>query len=68
MALQDIPDIEGDKNFGIRTFSVRVGQEKVSLKVNILFPVQERGWFFVTKQINDDESLVPHCFVSDFEC
>lgn len=29
---QDIPDVEGDKVFGIRSFSVRMGQKKVILK------------------------------------
>jgi len=27
--LQDIPDIEGDKAFGIESFSTRLGQKRV---------------------------------------
>ena len=27
--MQDIPDIEGDKIFGIRSYTVRLGQERV---------------------------------------
>ena len=27
--IQDIPDIEGDKAFGIQSFSTRLGQKKV---------------------------------------
>ena len=30
ISLQDIPDIKGDRIFGIKSFSVRLGQEKVS--------------------------------------
>lgn len=29
--VQDIPDIEGDKIFGIKSYTVRLGQEKVGL-------------------------------------
>lgn len=28
--IQDVPDLEGDKTFGIRTFTVRLGQKRVS--------------------------------------
>jgi homogentisate phytyltransferase/homogentisate geranylgeranyltransferase len=31
---KDIPDIEGDRIFGIKSFSVRLGQKKVSAKVH----------------------------------
>lgn len=27
---QDIPDVRGDKEFGIRSFSVRLGQKRVT--------------------------------------
>ena len=27
--MQDIPDVEGDKVYGIRSFSVRLGQKRV---------------------------------------
>lgn len=30
--MQDIPDIDGDRIFGIRSFSVRLGQRRVSIK------------------------------------
>jgi homogentisate phytyltransferase/homogentisate geranylgeranyltransferase len=28
---QDIPDVDGDRDFGIQSFSVKLGQEKVSI-------------------------------------
>ncbi|KDO43839.1 hypothetical protein CISIN_1g0208383mg, partial [Citrus sinensis] len=28
---KDVPDLEGDKTFGIRTFTVRLGQKRVSV-------------------------------------
>lgn len=28
---QDIPDVDGDREFGIQSFSVKLGQEKVSI-------------------------------------
>lgn len=30
--MQDIPDIDGDRIFGIQSFSVRLGQRRVSMK------------------------------------
>lgn len=65
VTLQDIPDIEGDKIFGVRTFTVRVGQKKVGLKVNILFRVQERRWCLLTEQANDKRNSVSHCLLSE---
>jgi homogentisate phytyltransferase/homogentisate geranylgeranyltransferase len=31
LMFQDIPDVEGDKVFGIHSFSVRLGQKRVKL-------------------------------------
>jgi 4-hydroxybenzoate polyprenyltransferase len=36
--VQDIPDIEGDKIFGIQSFTVRLGQKWVSLEHIIHIP------------------------------
>lgn len=38
--LQDIPDIDGDKIYGIRSFSVRLGQKRVSLQYEPIPQVQ----------------------------
>ena len=67
MNFQDIPDVEGDKVFGIRTFSVRVGQKKVSLEVFCLHSKNEEG-APVTKDPYDGEDLFTHCLASDSKC
>jgi homogentisate phytyltransferase/homogentisate geranylgeranyltransferase len=33
--MQDIPDVEGDKVYGIRSFSVRLGQKRVYNTCNL---------------------------------
>lgn len=49
--MQDIPDIDGDRIFGIRSFSVRLGQQRVSIMwclLNLLatFTAYVGGFFF----------------------
>lgn len=55
VSIQDIPDVDGDKVFGIRTFSVRMGKKKVSLEVSLVSA--SKKWASVTKQSSDDQYL-----------
>lgn len=55
VSIQDIPDVDGDKVFGIRTFSVRMGKKKVSLEVSLVSA--SKKWASVTKQSSDDKYL-----------
>lgn len=41
--VKDIPDVDGDRTYGIRSFSVRLGQKRVSIEIFIYL-------FFLTKE------------------